>query len=375
MTVTIAMVSGKGGTGKTTTAINLACALAEQHFSVLAVDMDPQANLTSGLGFNPYHLTDTIFQVLTGESADGAPLLRTEYGIDLLPCSPELSSVESALPSRIGKEFLLRGSLEDLTKYDFVLIDTPPSFGFHTMNALAAADYLLVPVQMSGFALNGLNEVQRTMAAARQELNPQLRVLGVLPTFVAPRTNFSHDMMAALRALPDLRVFQTQVCSTVKFAETSLEGVPILTYASASKAANAYRSLALEVMERVEMPVREQGAATPVPTWVKPLIPEPLPIPTTVTASAPISATIATEPHSSRPAPVSRPTTGALSVDAAALLGMIPPDPGSNARPIAHPSSTSLPYPTHSLRTLSPAVRLITQIRTLARRLTTAGPA
>ncbi|MGI8608217.1 MAG: ParA family protein [Candidatus Dormibacteria bacterium] len=256
MSVTIAAISGKGGTGKSTTVINLSCALAELGKTVLAIDMDPQANLTSGIGFDPYRLDTTVFHTLTGESPNGAAVLTTEYGVDLLPSNPDLSAVEASLQSGIGRELLLRGVIgrltEDGAKYDYVLVDTPPNFGFHTLNALAAADYILVPVQMSGFAIKGLKEVLRTVAAARQRLNSDVRVLGILPTFVSPRTNFSRDMLEALRDLPNLPVFDSVVKQTVKLAETSLEGVPILKYASSSDASKAYRDLAAEVVARVE---------------------------------------------------------------------------------------------------------------------------
>lgn len=260
MGVTIAAISGKGGTGKTTTVINLGCALAELDRTVLAVDMDPQANLTSGVGLDPYRLDETVFQALTGETQDGSALVRTDHGVDLLPSSPDLSAVEAALQSGIGRELLLRSVLQRLAteqhQYDYVLIDTPPNFGFHTLNALAAADYILVPVQMSGFAIKGLKEVLRTVAAARQRLNSDVRVLGILPTFVSPRTNFSRDMLDALRELPNLPVFDSVVKHTVKLAETSLEGVPILKYASKSDASQAYRGLAAEVVQRVERRTR-----------------------------------------------------------------------------------------------------------------------
>lgn len=254
MTVTIAAISGKGGTGKTTTVINLACALSELGHSVLAVDMDPQANLTSGVGFDPYRLEQTIYNVLTGESPNGGAIVTTEFGPHLLPSNPSLSAVEGSLQSGIGRELLLKGALARLTDgsgYEYVLIDTPPNFGFHTLNALAAADYVLVPVQMSGFAIKGLKEVLRTLAAARQRLNSDVRVLGILPTFVSPRTNFSRDMLEALRDLPNLRVFNAVVKQTVKLAETSLEGVPILKYAPSSDASTAYRDLAAEVVSLV----------------------------------------------------------------------------------------------------------------------------
>ncbi|MHB8510002.1 MAG: ParA family protein [Candidatus Dormibacteria bacterium] len=255
MTVTIAAISGKGGTGKSTTVINLSCALAELGKSVLAIDMDPQANLTSGIGYDPYQLEDTVFQALTGESPNGTGLLHTEYGVDLMPSNPDLSAVEASLKSSINREYRLKEVLANLTgggtRYDYVLVDTPPNFGFHTLNALAAADYILVPVQMSGFAIKGLKEVLRTVAAARQRLNSDVRILGILPTFVSPRTNFSRDMLEALHNLPNLPVFDSMVKHTVKLAETSLEGVPILRYASSSEAAKAYRGLAQEIVAAV----------------------------------------------------------------------------------------------------------------------------
>jgi chromosome partitioning protein len=250
--VSIAAVSGKGGTGKTTTVVNLAAALAERGHSVLAVDMDPQANLTSGLGYDPYTLTETIFQALTGESPNGTSMLTSEFGVTVLPSSPGLSTLEASLPSSIGREFLLRDLLARLTnngmKYEFVLIDTPPNFGFHTLSALAAADYVLIPVQMSGFAIKGLKEVLRTLKATRSELNTRIRVLGILPTFVNPRTNFSRDALSALKDFPNLTVFDTYVRQTVKLAETSLYGVPITRYAAKSDVAQAYRELAQEVV-------------------------------------------------------------------------------------------------------------------------------
>ncbi len=350
MTVTIAIVSGKGGTGKTTTAISLACALAERDFNVLAVDMDPQANLTSGLGFNPYDARDTMFQVLTSDTSAGSAVLETPYRVDLLPSSPEFALVESALPSRLGQELALRQALSSLTKYDFALIDTPPNFGFHTVNALAAADYILVPVQMSGYALKGLNEVQRAMAAMRVELNPHLEVLGVLPTFVTPRTNFSYDILAALRALPDLKIFEAQVRSTVRFAETSLEGVPILRYASRSSAANAYRKLAGEVIDRTGMAAGRERVL--VGLALEPLPSEP-----------------AATPAWPAPAPLS--VTGALSVDAARLLGMAPVEgQPEQSPPIGSPQGppTSGPSVGGRNRSRTGAVRAIqAALRRLAR--------
>ena len=232
MGIGIACVSGKGGVGKTTTAINLAAALAERGRRVLTVDCDPQSNLTSGLGLNPYEWANLY----------------------LLPATPDLTATEAELPSGLHRETLLRDALDrDGTSaaYDFILYDTPPNFGFHTVNALAATDYVIIPLQMSGFAVRGLKEVLRAVNLARSRLNPELQLLGMVPTFVNLRTNFSQQLLSGLADLAGLRIFQTLIPPTVKLQETSLAGVPIVAYAPASKAAAAYRQLAEEVLQVV----------------------------------------------------------------------------------------------------------------------------
>jgi chromosome partitioning protein len=255
VTTSIACVSGKGGVGKTTTCASLAGALAERGLRVLAVDMDPQSNLTSGLGFNPYALERTIADVLTGALEAGEAIVETNWpNLWLLPASPDLSAVEDELQSSLQREVVLRDAFardDTLAGYDFVLFDTPPNFGFHTVNVLAAIDYILVPVQMSGYAIKGLKEVLRTVHAARQRLNPELRVLGLVPTFVNMRTNFSREMVAGLREIPNLHVFETMIKMTVKLQETALAGVPITAYASSTEAAASYRRLADEVIAHV----------------------------------------------------------------------------------------------------------------------------
>lgn len=256
MATSIACISGKGGVGKTTTVINLAAALAEQGSRVLVVDCDPQSNLTSGLGFNPYTLPATLRDVLAGRiQLNGEVILQTRWdNLSLVPANPDLSAVEAELPTQLNREVLLRDALSrngTRAEYDFILYDTPPNFGFHTINALAAIQWVLIPVQMSGYAIKGLKEVLRTVHAARQRLNPELRILGIVPTFVNLRTNFSRDMLDGLREIPNLRVFDSIIKLTVKLQETSLAGVPVTAYASSSEAAQAYRSLAAEVLAHV----------------------------------------------------------------------------------------------------------------------------
>ena len=255
MTVSIACVSGKGGVGKTTTVVNLASALAEKGHRVLTVDCDPQSNLTSGLGQDPYGLQRSISDVISGRATAAEAVGPTSWeNLFLLPASPELIAVENDLSTSLDREVALRDAMRldgATAPYDFVLYDTPPSFGFQTVSALAAAEYVLIPVQMSGFAIRGLKEVLRTVHLVRARLNPDLSILGIVPTFVNLRTKFSRQLLEGLCELASIRVFDTVITPTVKLQETSLAGVPITAYASSSKAAMAYRSLADEVLAGV----------------------------------------------------------------------------------------------------------------------------
>lgn len=256
MPISIACVSGKGGVGKTTTCTSLAGAFSELGRRVLAVDVDPQSNLTSGLGFNPYQLQRTVADLLVDtELPPEAVTLATRWeGVSLIPANPDLSAVEAEMATTLGRELRLREALSrgaGLAPYDVVLLDTPPNFGFHTVSALGAAGWILVPLQMSGYAMKGLKEVLRTYSAARAQLNPGLRILGLLPTFVNLRTRFSQQMLAGLREVPNLHVFDTVIKVTVKLQETAMAGAPITAYARGSEVAQAYRGLAQEILDRV----------------------------------------------------------------------------------------------------------------------------
>ena len=250
--VSLACLSGKGGVGKTTTAINLAASIAELGMSVLAVDCDPQSNLTSGLSVDPYGVHPTVGDVLQGRCGAADAVMPTQWdGLWLMPASPDLSAVEQALMTSLGREHLLRDALERdgiADRFDVVVFDTPPNFGFHTINVLGATRFVLVPLQMSGFALRGLKELLRVTHLATERLNPELQVLGVLPTFVNLRTRLSRDMLPAICELTGLRVFDVHVPYTVKLQESGLVGAPVTAMAPSAPAAEAYRRLAAEVL-------------------------------------------------------------------------------------------------------------------------------
>ena len=249
----IAMCNQKGGVGKTTTTINLGAALAELGRRVLLVDFDPQGSLSVGLGVNPHTLEHSIYNLLLSRDTPIDDVIdRTGVNnLDILPSNIDLSAAEVQLVSEVAREQTLLRVLETVKpRYDVILIDCAPSLGLLTINALTAADKVIMPLETEFFALRGVALLTDTIAKVTDRLNPRLEILGILGTMYDPRTLHNREVLErVVQAFGD-RVFHTVIRRTVKFPETTVAGEPITTYATTSPGATAYRSLAREVLAR-----------------------------------------------------------------------------------------------------------------------------
>ena len=249
----IAMCNQKGGVGKTTTTINLGAALAELGRRVLLVDFDPQGSLSVGLGVNPHTLEHSIYNLLLSRDTSIDDVIdRTGVNnLDILPSNIDLSAAEVQLVSEVAREQTLLRVLEAVKpRYDVILIDCAPSLGLLTINALTAADKVIMPLETEFFALRGIALLTDTIAKVTDRLNPRLEILGILGTMYDPRTLHNKEVLErVVQAFGD-RVFHTVIRRTVKFPETTVAGEPITTYATNSPGATAYRTLAREVLAR-----------------------------------------------------------------------------------------------------------------------------
>ena len=246
----IAVVNQKGGVGKTTTTVNLTAALAEAGKKVLMCDFDPQANATSGLGVDKRRIKHSVYDVIINDLPAADAVTQTKFG-DVLPSSQDLAGAAVELLTMPEPNYRLRNALLPLkSQYDYIFIDCPPSLELLTLNGLAAADSILVPVQCEYYALEGLSDLMSTLRAVKKRMNPTLDIFGVALTMFDGRTNFSTQVAQEVRKHFPGKVFAAVIPRNIRLAEAPSHGLPVTAYDRSSKGAAAYRAMAEEILKR-----------------------------------------------------------------------------------------------------------------------------
>ena len=254
----IALTNQKGGVGKTTTAVNLGVSLAKQGKTVLLVDADAQANLTMALGYTktdnlPITLSDIMQDIIDGKSVDvQESILHTDEGVDLLPSCVELAGVETTLIDTKNRESVLKACISEVKKnYDYVLIDCMPALGMLTINGLAAADSVIIPNQPHYFSIKGLEQLLRSVSKVKRQINPNLRIDGILMTMVIPRTKITQTVISTVKNAygRNIKIFDTQIPFSIRAVEATAEGKSIFAYDKSGKVAAAYEQFGKEVEE------------------------------------------------------------------------------------------------------------------------------
>jgi chromosome partitioning protein len=267
----VAIANQKGGVGKTTTAVNLSAALAEVGRKILVVDLDPQGNASTGLGIDPGQRQSGIYQVVSAGTPVERSIMETVVpGVWMVPSTIDLAGAEIELVGQFSRETRLARAIEAVAPtYDFVVLDCPPSLGLLTVNALTASDELIVPIQCEYYALEGLGQLLRNVRLIQQNLNPKLRLTGIVLTMYNPRTRLSEQVVDEVKRYFGTRVYDTVIPRTVRLSEAPGFGQPITSYDSRSKGAKAYRHLAREFLTREASEVAE---GEPIPDLEPPSV-------------------------------------------------------------------------------------------------------